>query len=40
MTENRLGFVAIVNDLHKARDTGTKWAAVVDVSAVLMILVP
>jgi len=39
MTENRLGFVAIVNDLHKARDTGTKWAAVVDVSAVLMILV-
>ncbi len=38
-TESRMGFVAIVNDLHKARDTGTKWAAVVDVSAVLMICV-
>ena len=39
MTENRFGFVAIINDLHKARDTGTKWAAAVDVSAVLMIIV-
>lgn len=39
MTENRFGFVAIINDLHKGRDTGGKWAGVVDVSAVLMILV-
>jgi hypothetical protein len=39
MTESRFGFVAIVNDLHKARDTGGKWATVVDVSAVLMICV-
>jgi hypothetical protein len=39
ITESRLGFVAVVNDLHKARDTGAKWAAVVDVSAVLMVCV-
>jgi hypothetical protein len=39
MTENRMGFVAVVNDLHKARDTGTKWAAMVDAAAVFMICV-
>jgi hypothetical protein len=39
ISENRFGFVAIINDLHKGRDTGRKWAGAVDVSAVLMILV-
>ena len=39
MTETRMGFVAVINDSHKGRDTGKKWARVVDVSAVLMIFV-
>jgi hypothetical protein len=39
LLENRLGFVAIVNDLHKGRDTGKAWAGVIDVSAGLMTLV-
>jgi len=39
MTETRLGFVAVINDLHKGRDTGTAWAGVIDISAGLMVLV-
>lgn len=36
LTESRLGLVAIVNDLHKGRDTGGVWKAVIDVSAGLL----
>jgi uncharacterized protein len=39
LTERRMGLVAIVNDLHKGRDTGPAWSNVIDVSAVLMCLV-
>jgi hypothetical protein len=39
MTETRMGLVAIINDLHKGRDTGTAWAQLIDLSAVLMMLV-
>jgi uncharacterized protein len=39
LTETRMGLVAIVNDLHKGRDSGTAWAQIVDLSAVLMMLV-
>ncbi|HVW09740.1 MAG TPA: PepSY-associated TM helix domain-containing protein [Bryobacteraceae bacterium] len=39
LMESRLGFVAVINDLHKGRDTGKAWAGVIDVSAVLMTLV-
>ena len=39
MTETRMGLVAIVNDLHKGRDTGTAWAQVIDISAIVMSLV-
>jgi hypothetical protein len=39
VTESRMGLVAIVNDLHKGRDTGAAWSDVIDVSAVLMCLV-
>jgi hypothetical protein len=31
--------VAVLNDLHKGRDSGKKWAAVIDFSAVLMTMV-
>jgi hypothetical protein len=30
--------VAIINDLHKGRDTGKVWAAIIDISAILMVL--
>ena len=33
VTESRLGFVAVLNDLHKGRDTGAVWKSVIDVSA-------
>ena len=39
LLETRLGFVAVVNDLHKGRDTGKAWAGIIDVSAILMTLV-
>ena len=39
VTESRLGAIAVLNDLHKGRDTGTAWAQVIDISAVLMVLV-
>jgi uncharacterized protein len=39
LTENRLGFVAILNDLHKGRDTGLAWSRLIDASAIFMTLV-
>jgi len=39
LTETRMGFVALLNDLHKGRDTGAAWAWMIDLSAVLMTLV-
>jgi len=39
LTESRLGLVAIVNDLHKGRDTGSVWKILIDVSAGLLTFV-
>ncbi len=39
MTESRHGFLAVINDLHKGRDTGRAWAVVIDVSAGLMVVI-
>ncbi len=39
LVETRSGFIAVMNDLHKGRDTGAKWAWVIDASAVLLVLV-
>jgi uncharacterized protein len=39
ITETRMGLVAIINDLHKGRDTGPVWAQIIDLSAILMMLV-
>ena len=39
MVEVRNGFVAVLNDLHKGRDAGPVWHAVIDVSAGLLVLV-
>lgn len=39
VTENRMGLIAIMNDLHKGRDSGKPWGVVVDISAILLTLV-
>jgi uncharacterized protein len=39
LTVSAFSLVAVLNDLHKGRDTGKKWSAVIDFSAVLMTLV-
>lgn len=36
---NEAGWVGVMNDLHKGRDTGKKWAWVIDVAAVFMTIV-
>ncbi|MDG2169359.1 MAG: PepSY-associated TM helix domain-containing protein [Opitutales bacterium] len=38
LNESTLGFMSLMNDLHKGRDTGTVWSAVIDISAVTMII--
>jgi uncharacterized protein len=39
LTEVRHGFVAVINDLHKGRDTGPAWPVVIDISAALMVVI-
>jgi hypothetical protein len=39
LTVSPFSLVALLNDLHKGRDTGKTWSAVIDFSAVLMTLV-
>jgi uncharacterized protein len=39
LTEMRMGLVAIMNDLHKGRDTGRAWSWFIDISSVLLALV-
>ena len=37
--ELRSGLGAVLNDLHKGRDTGKGWSWLIDVSAIFLILV-
>jgi hypothetical protein len=39
LTETYHGFIAVINDLHKGRDTGPVWSILIDFSAVLMTLI-
>lgn len=39
VTESRMGFAAVINDLHKGRDTGSVWKAAIDVSALLLLFI-
>jgi hypothetical protein len=39
LTKTSAGFVGVINDLHKGRDTGRVWSVVIDIAAVLMTLV-
>jgi uncharacterized protein len=36
LTITRMGLAAVLNDLHKGRDTGQVWGKIIDLSAVLM----
>ena len=39
LTELRQGWIAVINDLHKGRDTGPLWSVVIDVPAILLTLI-
>jgi hypothetical protein len=39
LTETNMGIVAVMNDLHKGRDTGQGWSWIIDFSAIFMSLV-
>jgi hypothetical protein len=39
IVETRAGFIAVINDLHKGRDSGKVWSWIIDASAVLLTLV-
>ncbi|MCB9886387.1 MAG: PepSY-associated TM helix domain-containing protein [Planctomycetes bacterium] len=39
LEEQRRGFVAVLDDLHKGRDSGPTWSLIVDVSAMLLTLI-
>jgi len=39
LTQTLSGFVAVINDLHKGRDTGRVWSVIIDAAAITMILI-
>ncbi|MGM9475707.1 PepSY-associated TM helix domain-containing protein [Pedobacter sp. GSP4] len=39
LSVTRMGVVAVINDLHKGRDSGKAWSWIIDISAILMTLV-
>lgn len=39
LTQTMHGFVAVINDLHKGRDTGTAWSVVIDASAIVLVVI-
>lgn len=39
VSEIKMGIVAVMNDLHKGRDSGKGWSWIIDISAVFLILV-
>lgn len=39
VTQEQPGWVAVINDLHKGRDSGPIWSAVIDISAILLTLI-
>ena len=39
VTETAMGPMAIMNDLHKGRDSGVAWSLVIDITAIVMVFV-
>lgn len=39
LTISTAGYIAVLNDIHKGSDTGTGWAKVIDITAILMVII-
>ncbi len=39
LVESSMGWIAVMNDLHKGRDSGQAWSWVIDLSAALLVFV-
>ena len=39
LTQVKLGMVAVLNDLHKGRDSGKQWGWLIDISAIFLTIV-
>ena len=39
LTELKMGLGAVLNDLHKGRDTGKSWSWLIDISAIFLVVV-
>lgn len=39
LTVHQEGLVAVMNDLHKGRDSGSSWAWVIDISALFLVVI-
>lgn len=39
VSEIKMGIVAVMNDLHKGRDSGAGWSWIIDISAVFLVLI-
>lgn len=39
LSTNEMGFVAVINDLHKGRDTSDTWKLLIDISAIFLIFI-
>jgi hypothetical protein len=39
LTKTSAGFIGIINDLHKGRDTGRGWSMLIDIAAILLTVV-
>ena len=39
LTETTLGTIALLNDLHKGRDSGAVWSWVIDLSAIFLVVI-
>ncbi len=39
VSEIKMGIVAVMNDLHKGRDSGPGWSWIIDISAVFLVVI-
>jgi uncharacterized protein len=39
IAQTSAGFIGLINDLHKGRDTGAAWRLFIDISALLLVLI-
>jgi hypothetical protein len=39
LTQHSFGLIAVINDLHKGRDTGPVWSLLIDISAIVLTVI-